>query len=365
MSNEEQFEHIENKIRQSIQDNPPAFDEKAWDKMEVLLDKEKKKPKPFYWLWFLLPLLLVGAGSAYFFFNKNKPGNTAENTAQISIEKTVVPSSQNSEAAVTPKIDKNIPQTSTQENAVRPDPDQSVIKEKQISKSTLPQKKNAQTTTVESGKQVRSSKSKTKATITPGSLAVNISETNDRNQSYKKREKINITDRAKTQIKTSGNEPAEEEAITDKKAEDKRIVVDADIKKIETDSVSVVKKNEKKSDSDIANPVKKKQVQSPKKQFPLYFLGSIGADIGSVKLFSFSNSSLAAKYGVGVGYQFTKKWSLQTGFYAGKKKYAAGPGDYHVKEHSYWSYYPITKVKARCMIYEIPVTIFFNVFKNL
>ena len=48
MSKEEWFEHIENKIRRAVKNNPPAFNVKAWVKMEALLDKEDKKLKTFF-----------------------------------------------------------------------------------------------------------------------------------------------------------------------------------------------------------------------------------------------------------------------------------------------------------------------------
>ena len=98
MSKEEQFEHIENKIKQAIQNNQPDFDEAAWDKMEALLDKKEKKPRPFVWLWFLLPLLLAGAGSLYFFTNNKKTNNkSAENISHILNEKNIEPTSEKTE----------------------------------------------------------------------------------------------------------------------------------------------------------------------------------------------------------------------------------------------------------------------------
>ena len=56
-----------------------------------------------------------------------------------------------------------------------------------------------------------------------------------------------------------------------------------------------------------------------------------------------------------LGFDITKKISVQSGFYANKKKYIAGPSDYNVKAGSYWSTVPITKVEAACLIYEVPI----------
>jgi hypothetical protein len=50
---------------------------------------------------------------------------------------------------------------------------------------------------------------------------------------------------------------------------------------------------------------------------------------------------------------------VQTGFYAGRKKYVAGPDDYNAKD-PYLSTVDITKVTANCLIFEIPVTVRYN-----
>ena len=86
-------------------------------------------------------------------------------------------------------------------------------------------------------------------------------------------------------------------------------------------------------------------------------LAAIGGDISSVKLFSFASSKAGIKYGAGIGYRFNSKLSLQTGFYAGLKKYSAGPGDYHIKSSSYLWGVDITKVDASCEVYEIPLAL--------
>ena len=91
-----------------------------------------------------------------------------------------------------------------------------------------------------------------------------------------------------------------------------------------------------------------------------YFIASIAADIASVKFLSFKNSQLATKFGIGIGYQFNNKISLQTGFYAGRKKYIAGPEDYYPKTGSYWDMVQIVKVDASCLVYDIPLTVRYN-----
>ena len=65
------FEDIENKIREAAANSEPAFDEQAWLKMELMLNKEERKKRGlFIWWRFGLPLLLIGLGlSGYWHFN--------------------------------------------------------------------------------------------------------------------------------------------------------------------------------------------------------------------------------------------------------------------------------------------------------
>ena len=51
---------------------------------------------------------------------------------------------------------------------------------------------------------------------------------------------------------------------------------------------------------------------------------------------------------------------MQTGFYAGRKKYIAGPEDYYPKTGSYWDMVQIVKVDASCLVYDIPLTVRYN-----
>ena len=65
MSNKKPFEYIEDKIKLAAENNQPAFDEKAWEGMELLMGKDKKKKRTAYWWWLAVPLLLAGSLGAY------------------------------------------------------------------------------------------------------------------------------------------------------------------------------------------------------------------------------------------------------------------------------------------------------------
>jgi hypothetical protein len=106
--------------------------------------------------------------------------------------------------------------------------------------------------------------------------------------------------------------------------------------------------------------VKDKKGKKGKNFSGVFILAAVGAEASSTKLLSFKNSSISPVYGVGLGYSFNKRISVQTGFYAAAKKYIAGPGDYKVKAGSYLSTVNIINVDANCMIYEIPLSVQYN-----
>jgi hypothetical protein len=98
------FEENDMRIQEAANQHHPAYDEKAWDKMEKLLDKhlpveKKDKRRIVFWLFLLM---LAGGGAAYMLFktggNKNE---TANNTLQ---EKTVTVSAPENKAIPKDKI---------------------------------------------------------------------------------------------------------------------------------------------------------------------------------------------------------------------------------------------------------------------
>jgi len=69
-------------------------------------------------------------------------------------------------------------------------------------------------------------------------------------------------------------------------------------------------------------------------------------------------------YGVGIGYQISKRFSVRTGFYAGRKVYNADPGDYH-PPNNFWTYYPnLENIDANCKVYDIPITVDYEITSN-
>jgi Outer membrane protein beta-barrel domain len=339
MSSEEQFEHIEHKIKEAAENNEIVFEEKAWDKMEALLEKEDKK-RPFFWLWFALPLIIIGGYSAYQFSNATVLNKTnvpiinkkntekiftptsASNTAQLNIQKLTTATQHIPTTALANNVN-NIPNTFA--SAVN------------NSYKNIYQKKYKSL--------ILSSVGSKKTTST-----INDDKINDeilQNKNIK-----NSTSKTRSIIKNA--DATEDEIVTNTTTENKKrdTVIS---QKINANVIENIKK-----DSNISitkNASLRKENTKNKSLSRFYILAAAGEDIGSVKLFSFANSSFSAKYGGSLGFDINKRLSVQAGFYASKKKYIAGPEDYNVKAGSYWSIAPITKVEAACLIYELPIVL--------
>jgi hypothetical protein len=94
----------------------------------------------------------------------------------------------------------------------------------------------------------------------------------------------------------------------------------------------------------------------------LFFIVSAGPDFSTVGVNKIGR--IEPVIGAGIGYQFSKRFSVRTGFYTARKVYNANPEDYHPPAN-FWAYYPNLKnIEANCKVYEIPVTIDYTFSQN-
>jgi hypothetical protein len=328
MSSEKRFEHIENKIKEAAENNDIVFEEKSWEKMEALLDKEDKR-KPFFWLWFLIPIVLV---STYGLFTlaKNNDKAIEKNINENTIEK----------IKSTTQVTNQIPTNKQQINAV----DVSTIADNNTNninnnRVVLPIASTEDKNIFSGTKKSQSLNSSFHKIVKRIAIdEVSGARENDLSQNDTK---INSESKIKTTIK--GADASEDDGVFEKINNSQKINIIP--QKKDTSLIAEIKKDSstsivKKSTS------KKEKKKSAKILSRFYVLGAAGADIGSVKLFSFGNSSFSVKYGASIGYSISKKINVQAGIYASKKKYLAGPEDYNVKAGSYWS-----------LIYEVPIAV--------
>ncbi len=354
------FEDIENKIKEAAANSEPAFDEQAWLKMELLLNKEARKKRRFFIWWrYGLPILLMGLGLAGYWYFNNAP--VVKNKPEIVNAATSATTKNEQDVARSNKVELNVDQKNST----------SVEKKKIASGDASVQSKNVGVLS-------------NKTSGEPKVLVIQQQDIKDDRLPVAKTVKaknLKVKHKGLSAIKISGGEVSTEsdatlstnEIISDNTIEKKepinKIVKENNDFMVEKNVVDTVKSHvtikatepttaDKKLIIPASKPVKK---SSSAKGLPRwYLLASVAAEASGVKFLTFSNSPVTPRFGVGIGFQLNKKISVQTGFYAGRKKYIGGPDDYHAKPGSYWGLVDIKKVDASCLVYDIPVSLRYN-----
>lgn len=351
------FDHIEDRIRQAAENDLPSFNEAAWEKMSALLDNESSRKRPAFYWWLLPALILLLAGGGYLLF-KNRPvtGNSVSSLQKEKIS-TLVGKIKNNESLgnLTGKKS-SIEVVEEKKNSIG-ERNQSIndISDKQSGlKGNIKYLKiNSGIATSndseKSGHKLNGLKYKGKVRAAISNAAVDdLTEKENKGIAGRSDEK----EIKNNEQKSTGNE---HDITTNLIKPDEKIISGSEIEKQQENNV---RKDSLKEKSSVgSNNEIKKDVQKKNKSSRFYFVASAGADIASVKFLSFRNSKLVPSYGLGAGYQLTEKLSIQTGFYAGQKKYIAGPGDYKTKPGTYLGQVDIKRVDAVCMVYEIPITV--------
>jgi len=372
MDSKKPFEHIEDRIKQAAENYQPPFDEKAWQAMEAKLDGDKKKRKPFLW-WLAVPLLVAGLYGVYKLNNNNeaKEKNIAANTKPVEqkagkaneIEKTgenLVSTNDNNKVALT---ENNAPgEKANGENNLKDKGSES----KPLHTIDNLDEKNADTKNrlaeniIESNKYITaktqkgnphkiSYKKKGKLQSTNGSGEIGSIDDGGAQVNNKQTTREEIGSDATIALETTAKQKQETNA------EEKTDATKGSDRKTETVTAKTETKKEEK-------PVIAKKENEKKKKFKGFYIQATGGvDAGGIKMCSYKNSSFTAKYGAGIGYQFGKWLSIQTGFYASNKNYVAAPKDYTIKPGSPMGAYPLDKIKASCLVYEIPLAVKYDI----
>jgi len=340
------FNEIEDTIRQVLEANEPAFKEEAWEKMEALLDKDKDRKKPFpFWLWLFLPLL-IGIGIAgYYTFNTTNKINRKSNS-------TVTKTTGQTELQVGTKNDmpgktsSGIVYSNNKNNTTQIP----IGKQEEIGNEESLPKTFANKTTPYFIK-----KNKTTFLKDDSQASEELFEKNKNKRNLKGKVKAtinNATAEEPQQVRASTieNESEYKNSVAKDSTGNKSLVVTIDSKN----------KSDKEIEKIVDSVVRKINVNKKKRNTfsKLYIIASAGAEGNGVKLFS--ASKITARIGIGLGYQFNDRLSVQTGFYSSSKKYNAQGGDYKTKPGTYWNNVNIKDIEANCKVYEIPVSIIYN-----
>jgi hypothetical protein len=338
---------INKKIKDAADQYHPAYDDNAWDKMELLLnehlpvkDNERKK-----YLFILLVLLFLG-GSFFALYeyntSKNKvlKGGSSKNMTQTIL----LPEKK----SYTNKADNNSSKINI--NSV----------EKNIPESRLERENNNRPLSIPGNNFTTDKKDKLIPGATEKKPGKGYSKiiTNANAAEVESRDVIN----------NSGNVPANDELNTTqgKKNSAEQIINNdnsRDAKKPISDGKDDTTRTKEVLKSDVAKislPAKKSTKTNNKfsKNFAIDI--SMGPDVSIAGLHKAGKITIG--YGVGLSYSLSNKFTVHTGFYIADKIYSANKNEYHLPPSNSYNY--LFNIDANCKVYEIPVTVSYN-FKKV
>ncbi len=332
------FEDFDKKIKEAADQHHPPYDEKAWRKMEKLLDQHlpQQKDDRRRILFFLLLLLLIG-GVTYIAISKpwnKKPGSSQfvqknqtgiqDATRKNSNKNDISTSISGSDKIDEPRSKESI-KVSSEEKKFNPE---KIVGNSPVNKKSQPN--------ISYGQGIEKNKS---ATIKSSSFLVNNADQYNNigiNNDGKRDDKKIISGKIKEQ---TANLNSQEKNNDD----DKISIIPIDTNEIKTN------KSQQISETDSKTKTQSKKAISNKNGFS--FLVSIGPDVSKAGASKTGKTTLV--YGAGIGYTFNR-FTVKTGIYASKKIYWAGPNDYKLS----YSPPPSTKFEgadANCRVIEIPL----------
>ncbi len=361
MNDKRPFDYIEEKIKEAAESNHPAFDEKAWEAMCLKLDREQKRRRPFFWWWIGLPVLIGAAWAGYQWMqptaaqhpgtasaviqgasntneyqNENdrattspagKPGGTVNNTDDLKQhEKEPVTGMDNVAPVYTV-----VPNAGANKNTAEPPAKTGIASHNAHQQRKVAAKRKGRLTAHSMNAIATDEASLPGEQGDGGDLVPAVQKQSTNTVS-------SVTDEGRKEI--TGGTPV--------KKTDSNVAI---VLHQPTDSLQGQQSGNSKNSGTKKTPVHR----------GFYLLAAGGADAGSTKLLSLGNSTITPKFGLGLGYTINRRLSVQSGLYISNKKYLAFAGDYHPKPGSYFANVEMHEVKAACLVYEIPVTIRYNV----
>ena len=336
-------DELDSKMKDATEGYRPAYDEKAWDKMEALLDKHlplEKKRRRFIFL--LLPLLLIGTG---IFFMLHRAGNNVTNE-----EKNTITQSQPGGDQLLREATITVPSKTTLSKQAAISPIQPEV--------ITPAAAESKPTEIKLPKQSvvsRDINNNNREKI--NQIISRERPFEQQTSSGKKKNSRNIKDQENNFIQRKPSERNTLITATDKDGIDNIVTPVSGDKSASVNEIVKAAEEKKQPDSselkhEIAKAKPQKQRSSASGKFSLNF--SAGPDISSIGIDNPGQWTL--QYGIGVSYALSKKLSIRTGFFAGHKIYTADSTEYHS------NYYPpkLQRIEANCLVYEIPVNLIYN-----
>lgn len=350
-----QFDEFDKKAKEAADHHHPAYDEQAWAKMEKLLHKHMPEEKDDKRRFIFFLLLFLGLGSAGVLIVKSLKGGKA----LAVIEKSVQQKQADAPLTTTKDSQKIQSDNNREENKDNEVATPTELINNNSGTNPSPAKQEATAYVSISNKKLRVNS--TKLETIPGSKLKSNKQAIINSKLQQGDDIVILPETKITEpvvikisepvidvpgIAKNTKEPTEATttavANADNPVPEKKSVL-ADIKK---ESQPVAKNNADKS----KNKAKKRNL--------FFFTLSTGPDVSSVNKEKAGAMKLLA--GAGLGYTFNSRFTIRTGFYAGRKVYTASPAAYHPPA-IFYTYYPyLEKVDADCKVYEIPLSVNYN-----
>jgi hypothetical protein len=344
-----QSENFDNKVRQAAEQHHPNYDEKAWSKMETLLDRHLPQKNDRRRIIFFLLFFFLLCGGIWLIISK--PWN--QNNQSLS----VVNTGDKKETRPSVNSTKETKQKSEEENSPAIE---SPANEKKaagyIEDAGNSRQKTDNNPAVAKAGVLNSFKqnnvSGRKNSIKDDQLTMDIT-----NPATAKQDRSVTINNSTTNTTAAVTSPANNDKAA--KNENSKIV------NSEPGNIDLVRDNkvvEEKKDNltDQSKKENKKEVSKQsnnKKHNSFFFSFSLGPDKSSIGLDNPGKVKLLA--GAGIGYSFKDRWMIRTGFYTASKVYSASKEQYKPSSPPY-NYNYLDKIDANCKVYEIPLNLSYN-----
>jgi hypothetical protein len=341
-------DEINKKIKDAADQYQPAYDDKAWDKMEQTLDEQLPQKKDNRRIIFFILLFLFLGMIIYVGIPHHAP----------------IPSSKNLEKATSKNEPNNF---STTDVAISPG-GKSEGKLEAGGKVNEPSNKQSLVTMNSVGKKnniLSGIKSVSNQDGKPQPNFQNLSPTNplkkvEDNQLLNNEnvtQNLNIQNSKSESISQPSTSKEDSSSSTTANNSYPIKKSNADIIKDNNDTKNIKDVGKISSTKDANKSIKQNKL---KKHFIQNFgFGlSVGPDVSAVKL---NNAGkITFTYGLQLSYSINDKFTLRTGLFIAKKIYTVGAADYNVQPGGTGNYYYLQSVDANCNVDEIPLTLSYN-----
>jgi hypothetical protein len=352
-----QSEDFDNKLRQAADQHHPDYDEKAWSKMEKLLNEHlpQKKDGRRRFIFVLFLFLFLGGGVWLFI---SQPWKEKRNAAQTDQTIQKPETAGTGETTVAGK-EKNVRDKISDVSTVK---DKTDDEDNNSTSVSVPLTTNRDKDAIG----VRTDKRESQINITLSSSA------------NKKRNAKEPDQLANKPVNKPDSYRVKPDNFLTKDQQDKNLVdpskpniikpadnVNANVKKdepLKNDNSTTIINPDQKISEEQKEPEKKSDVamkaKNKSKKGNSFFISlSAGPDISAVGTHKLGKLKLLA--GAGVGYTLKDKWTIRTGFYTGNKVYSSPP-EYYKPAYPPQNPDYLYKIEANCKVYEIPLSLAYN-----